>query len=98
MLSGSAAEGESDRYSDIDMMIYYDDLPADEALDLRWRCLRRTRHGRREMVARLIAGLQADCRDCAIRYCRAQKNEETGHEMALGLVGSDRGDSGRTSG
>ena len=33
MLSGSAAEGESDRYSDIDMMIYYDELPCDEALN-----------------------------------------------------------------
>jgi hypothetical protein len=33
MISGSAAEGESDRWSDIDMMIYYDALPSDEALD-----------------------------------------------------------------
>jgi len=33
MLSGSAAEGESDNYSDIDMMIYFDELPSDEALD-----------------------------------------------------------------
>ena len=35
MLSGSAAEGISDRYSDIDMMIYYDDeLPPEDALAL----------------------------------------------------------------
>ncbi|MCX6048716.1 MAG: hypothetical protein NT075_26740 [Chloroflexi bacterium] len=34
MLSGSAAEGISDRYSDIDMMLYYDELPPAEALQL----------------------------------------------------------------
>jgi len=35
MLSGSAAEGISDRYSDIDMMIYYaDELPPEDALAL----------------------------------------------------------------
>jgi hypothetical protein len=33
MLSGSAAEGESDAYSDIDMMIYYEELPSDEELE-----------------------------------------------------------------
>src|SRR5579862_7661105 len=33
MISGSAAEGCSDRYSDVDMMVYYDLLPADEELD-----------------------------------------------------------------
>ena len=30
MITGSAALGLSDRYSDIDMMIYYDVLPDDE--------------------------------------------------------------------
>ena len=35
MLSGSAAEGISDRYSDIDMMIYYaDELPPEDVLAL----------------------------------------------------------------
>lgn len=33
MLSGSAAEGESDLYSDIDMMVYHEDLPSEEALE-----------------------------------------------------------------
>lgn len=34
LLSGSAAEGISDRYSDIDMMIYYDELPPENGLQL----------------------------------------------------------------
>jgi hypothetical protein len=34
LLSGSAAEGISDRYSDIDMTIYYDELPPEDALTL----------------------------------------------------------------
>ncbi len=33
LLSGSAAEGQSDFYSDLDMILYYDELPSDEALD-----------------------------------------------------------------
>ncbi|HLJ54603.1 MAG TPA: nucleotidyltransferase domain-containing protein [Chthonomonadaceae bacterium] len=33
MLSGSAAEGHADRYSDIDMMVYYDALPTDAELE-----------------------------------------------------------------
>lgn len=33
MLTGSAAEGKSDFYSDLDMTAYYDTLPSDEALD-----------------------------------------------------------------
>jgi hypothetical protein len=32
MVTGSSAEGKSDFYSDIDMMIYYDALPSDEEL------------------------------------------------------------------
>ena len=40
-----------------------------QALDLRRRGLRRNRHGRRQMVARLIAGVQSDCSRRAIRYC-----------------------------
>ena len=32
LLTGSAAEGVSDLYSDIDMILYYDELPSDEAL------------------------------------------------------------------
>lgn len=33
LLSGSSAEGQSDFYSDLDMMIYYDELPSDAELD-----------------------------------------------------------------
>ena len=33
MISGSAAQGESDHYSDIDMMIYYEELPSQKELD-----------------------------------------------------------------
>ena len=32
MVTGSVAEGKSDFYSDIDMTVYYDELPADETL------------------------------------------------------------------
>ncbi len=32
MLTGSAAEGSSDFYSDIDMILYYDELPSEKAL------------------------------------------------------------------
>lgn len=32
MVTGSAAEGKSDFYSDVDMTVYYDELPADETL------------------------------------------------------------------
>src|SRR5262245_59256283 len=36
LLMGSAAEGQSDFFSDLDMAIYYDELPSDEELaDLR---------------------------------------------------------------
>ena len=33
MVTGSVAEGESDRYSDIDMTVYYENLPDDAELD-----------------------------------------------------------------
>ena len=42
-------------------------VPAHAALDLCRRGLRRNRHARRQMVARLIAGVQSDCRRRAIR-------------------------------
>src|SRR4051794_37590308 len=32
LLTGSAAEGESDRYSDLDLILYYDALPLEDAV------------------------------------------------------------------
>jgi predicted nucleotidyltransferase len=32
LLTGSAAEGKSDRYSDLDLILYHDALPSEDAL------------------------------------------------------------------
>jgi hypothetical protein len=84
MVTGSVAEGLSDRYSDIDMMTYYDALPSEEAL-----IEARHRNGgadRKWMIGNREEGSFAEAYDVNGVECQIGHNTSEGWEISMAEV------------